>query len=181
MAVHTMLDLETLSLEHNALLLSIGAVKFTADAIVDKFHVGILPIDAQRYGLHIDAGTVMWWLDPAREAARASLVTLPKVDLFAALDGFGMWLGLTPDAEQGSLWGNGAIMDISKINAAYKAVGLNNPVNYKREECYRTMKNRLDPKGELFERIGVEHDAVDDAASQAVHLQKICAKFGIEL
>lgn len=180
MAIHTMLDLETLSLANNAMILSIGAVKFDADQIIDRFHVGILPEVNPRYSLHIDFGTVMWWFDPAHDAARRAIWELPKVDLFAALDSLDLWMKQTPDHQRGSLWGNGAIFDIVKINSACDAVKLDHPVTYKREECYRTMKNRC-PDVE-FEQLGAAaHVALDDAESQAVHLQRICRKYGIEL
>ena len=124
MATHIMGDIETLAKSNKAVLLSLGGVKFDGDKIIDRFHVGIDAADCQRYGLEIDADTVMWWLHPDRDAARQELHTLGKVDLFAALDGFAIWVRETPDSERGSFWGNGATFDNVKLKAAYDAVGL---------------------------------------------------------
>lgn len=177
MAVHTMVDLETLG---PSLIISLGAVKFNGEVILDKFHVGIDPVDAERYGLKVDATTAWnYWADPKRDAARKRLFELPKVDLFAALDGFGMWIMETPVDDQGSLFGNGATFDNVKLKAAYDAAGIDYPIHYRKDECYRTLKNRFpDVK---YTQIGVAHDALDDAASQALHLIEIAKAHGIVL
>jgi len=180
MAKHVMADLETLSTADNALLLSIGGVLFDGETILDKFHVGIDPVDAERYGLKVDAATAWnYWADPKRDEARKRLFELPKVDLFAALDGFSIWVNETPVDERGSLWGNGATFNNVLIKNAFAAVGLPSPFTYKQQECYRTLKNRCPEIA--YTQIGVAHDALDDAESQAVHLQAICKHLGITL
>lgn len=180
MAVHVMADIETLGLSINCVPLAIGGVKFDGEEIVDKFHVGIDPVDAERYGLKVDAATAWnYWADPKRNVARERLHALPKVDLFAALDGFAMWVNQTPTDERGSLWGKGATFDNVRIKAFYDAVGLDYPFSYRQDECYRTLANRC--KDVEYAQVGVAHDALDDAMSQALHCQAICKQYGIKL
>lgn len=185
---HVMVDIETLGTGNNALPISIGAVKFTKDTVLDKFEVGIDPDDAQRFGRTITGGTVMWWFDPARDEARKRIFEMPKVDLTSALQGFADWCSM-PTADYvsgeedilnlGSLWGNGAIFDNVILENAAAATHTDWPFKFRRNECYRTMKNR-NPDVE-FTRVGVHHSAVDDALSQAYHLQRICAVRGFDL
>lgn len=178
--IHVMADIETWSTRHDGLIISIGGVKFDQDNIIDRFHVGIDPVDAQqRYNRHIDASTVLYWLDPKKAQARLELLELPKVDMFAALDGFSLWCKQTPTDQRGSLWGKGSTFDNVLLADAFAAAGIEFPFGYRQNECYRTMANR-NPDIE-YVQIGTTHNGVADAESQAVHLQAICKARGIAL
>lgn len=193
MATHVMVDLETWGNGNNALPVSIGAVKFDATTILDRFHVGIDPVSAQKFKLDIDAETMLWWLDPERADARKQWLQLEKVDLPTALEGFRLWLENVPGdevplpddrvphkfGEPLQLWGNGATFDNIIMRSAYSAIGEDTPWRFWMDRCYRTMKNMC-PEIKL-QRIGTHHNALDDAESQAVHLQQICAQLGVVL
>lgn len=166
---HIMVDLETLGTSNDALILSLGACRFHPDSteIVDSFYVKIDPASAQAYGLKIDVATVMWWMEQDAMARDALTDTDGQVDLVTALEGFAMWVG--PDSLP--LWGNGATFDNVLLRSAYKAIGMDCPWAFWDDRCYRTVKN-LAPEIKL-ERAGVHHNALDDAISQAKHLQAI--------
>lgn len=172
---HVMLDLETLSTRHDAMILSIGAVKFDASNVLDRFEVTINPESSERYGRHISASTTMWWMDGERTPAREHLLDAPKVDLPDALYGFAEWFG----SESLPVWGNAATFDNAILRSAYAAIGEEEPWKFWDDRCYRTVKN-LAPEIKL-KRVGTYHKAVDDADSQAVHLMTICAQLGIRL
>ncbi len=183
--VHVMHDIETWAVKSaRPVLLSLGAVKFNGDEIVDRFHVRIDPVDCQRYGLEIEAGTVDWWMDEARAAARAQLLAMGKNDLFTVLDGFAMWVRDTPVDQRGSGWSCGSNFDLTKLKAIYQKIGsgqnlLEWPFAYWQEECYRTMKNRF--RDVKMKRLGIHHGALDDAESPAQHLIEMHAAHGIGL
>lgn len=167
---HVMHDFESWALKSPVpVLLSIGAVLFDGDQVIERFHVRIDPADCQRLGLEIEADTVEWWMHDDRAEARRQLDAMPKVDLFSALDGFSMWVQQTAVEERGSLWSNGSNFDNAKLKNIYHKIGLEWPASYKQEECYRTMRNRFGDLAE-FQRTGVHHGALDDAESQALHL-----------
>lgn len=185
---HVMADIETLGTGNNALPVVIGAVKFTATDILDRFEVGIDPDDAQRYGRVITGGTVMYWLDPKREEARKRLWEIPKVDLTSALQGFADWCVAVPGAppllpgvwELGSLWGKGSTFDNIILRSAADATRVDWPFSFRQDECYRTFANRF-PDVPAAAFVGTPHVAVDDALNQALHLQAICAAHGATL
>ena len=166
--MNIMLDLETLSTANNALILSIGAVKFDphGEGLDEKFHVAIDPHSAQAAGLHISASTVLWWMEPDRADARHELLKHTQVDLATALDGFATWMGAPLP-----VWGNGAAFDNVILRSAYEAIGLTCPWDFWDDRCYRTLKN-LNLKVKL-ERSGTHHNALDDACTQAEHLQRM--------
>ena len=169
-----MLDLETWGTGNDAPIVSIGAVKFTADEITDRFHVGIDPGSSKPFGRDIDPDTIIWWLDPERDEARRNWLALEKVDLATALYGFGTWVG-----EPVPIWGNGSTFDNVILRSSYAAAGLNYPTKFWLDRCYRSVK-ALAPSIKL-ERIGTHHNALDDAESQARHLQAIVKHLGVEL
>lgn len=189
MATHVMVDIETWGNGNDAMVVSIGAVKFDSSNILNKFHVGIDPVSAQRFGAKIDADTMLWWLDPERDAARQQWLELEKLDIVSALEGFRLWLadgnGDDPDSpahdygEPLQLWGNGATFDNIIMRSAYRSIGEETPWPFWLDRCYRTMKNMC--PGVKLQRLGTHHNALDDAESQAVHLQQICAQLGVVL
>lgn len=165
---HVMLDLETLSTANDGLVLAIGACKFDpmGTGVDDAFYVVVDPIDAQAHGLKIDASTVMWWLEQDA-LARDALTLADKVSLGTALEGFAMWFG----SDSLPVWGNGASFDNVLLRSSYKAAGIEAPWKFWDDRCYRTLKN-LAPEVKI-ERVGTHHNALDDAISQAAHMQAI--------
>jgi hypothetical protein len=165
---HVMLDLETWDTGNDAVIVSIGACKFNADDILDRFHVAIDPASSQRFGLKIGAACMLWWLDPERDEARRNWLALPKVELEPALYGFAGWA--TSGQPIAAMWGNGSTFDNVILRSSYNAVGLEYPVKFWQDHCYRTAKSYTDV---ALVREGVHHNALDDAISQAKHLQAI--------
>lgn len=171
-----MLDLETWGTGNKAVIISIGAVRFDETELYDRFHVAIEPASCMRVGLEVDAGALLWWLSPELDEPRKAWLNLERTDLASALDGFALWLGAPPIA---ALWGNGSTFDNIILRSAYEAVGMEYPVRYRQDACYRTLKYRA-PDIKLV-REGTHHSALDDAISQAKHLQEIVAATGIKL
>lgn len=171
-----MIDLETLGVSHEAVILSIGAAKFDpADPlsrIIDSFHVHIDPRSAQAYGLKIEADAVMWWVDPARADARLALLAHEQIDLRSALDGFVHWYGL----ESLKTWSNGANFDIPIMQNALRVVGEPCPWKFWDERCFRTLKSLVSKSGEP-----AAHDALADAIAQAKLVQKIVQNLELDL
>lgn len=158
-----MLDLETMSLSKNAAIASIGAVKMNMENLElgEEFHIRIDLPSCQRAGFDIDASTFLWWLGQD-EAARASLVTGPRVLLSEALTQFGFFCHEQP------VWGNGSPFDNVILANAYKKMGIPAPWSYKQDRCYRTM-------AAMFPSVTcppnpIKHDALSDAKCQALHL-----------
>ena len=177
---HIMLDLETLDTTSSAVVISIGAVAFDPEinALGDKFYVELTDDIArqQAHGRTISGDTVRWWMQQDVLAKRAFSVPPPdgveRVNTFEALSRFGLFVA-TNGARDVELWGNGADFDNIILGSLYDAFGLRKPWSHSRNRCYRTMKNLgIGPRRPLV-REGVHHNALDDAITQAVHLQEI--------
>jgi hypothetical protein len=166
---HVMLDLETMGTRPQSPVVAIGAVLFDprSDAIGETFYQLICLQSCEDVGLEIRADTVLWWLKQG-DGARGQLVnpSLDRQPIKTALMDFSLWL-----PKGAVVWGNGADFDNVILSSAYTACGQKTPWDYWNNRCYRTVKN-LKPSIELV-REGVHHNALDDAISQAKHLQKI--------
>lgn len=175
MQPHIMLDLETLGVGTSPQLLSVGAVKFTADEIVDEFHMAVDPESAPL--MTISPSTVLWWLGPDLSEARAALLAQERHPLYNVLAKFSAWVTdpTTP------IWGNGAAADNVWLRSAYAAAGLPFPGDHRVDRCYRTIKTMI-PDPELFPPDeAVAHDALCDARWQAKHLQAMLRSRGLPL
>ena len=176
MTLHIMVDLETFSTSPNAVVVQLAAVKFDpfSEHLGDIFNVPIDPESGHQLGLHMDMNTVLWWMTQSDDARKR--ITSPvnrRVQLKEALRSFQQWL-----PKESKVWGNGAAFDLPILESAYRAVGIPTPWKHWDERCYRTLK-AMAPELKMV-REGVHHDALDDAKSQARHLQAIIKHLGLK-
>ena len=102
---HIMIDLETLSSRHDALILSIGAVAFNEEEIFEPGFYAAISIDSQveKYGRHISDDTVAWWGKQSPEA-RKVLTDKKAIELPKALKALSEYLR---DVAEPKIWGYG--------------------------------------------------------------------------
>lgn len=172
-----MLDLETLATSPDALVVSVGAVIFdpNTDVLGPTFYAELsdLPLQQER-GRRIDANTVVWWM--AQDAmARQVFAEKPddapnRLTTSGALLSF-MELVAAAGGRDARIWGNGADFDNIIWGSLYGDFGLKRPWSYSKNRCFRTMKAGY-PHVKVA-REGVHHNALDDAITQAKHLQAI--------
>lgn len=197
MTLHCMIDMETWSTATNAVMISIGAVKYDPAApqgeFVDEFHVGIDPTSygnliGGQLGFDINPATVKFWLDTERSAAREAWLALQKVTLTTALEGFAVWY-VGPEADSGvdgvthperpdGVWSNGATFDIAILKRTYELVGMECPWHFRAENCYRTIYN-LVGKSTVIPPFGLAHDGLSDAKWQADKLRIMFRALGL--
>lgn len=152
-----MVDIETLGLEPGCAILSIGAVRFDADGVGDEFYQSVDLQSCQDAGLTIDAGTLDWWL--GQDDAITGVLT-GGLNLDATLVGFTEFYGLAEE-----IWANSPSFDCEILEAAYAAVGREEPWGFRDERCVRTLRSL--PGAVDVEMDGEEHHALDDAKQQA--------------
>ena len=166
MAINVMVDLETMSTRSNAAICSIGAVKWKGTEIIDTFYCTIDLKTCKDAGMDISKDTVKWWSEQNKEALRE--LTKNNIPLVEALDKFRDWFG----TKSLPVWGNGAVFDNTILANAYFITDQEPPWKCWDDRCFRTLKNVFDwitPD----ERVGVYHNALDDAIYQTKHAIKI--------
>ena len=175
-----MVDIETLDTSQSAVVLSIGAVAFDPNSKVlgEEFYVEFTDIDLQqKLGRTIGADTVTWWMQQSDEAkqlfSRIPSAGARRVTTAQGLSEFSAFLARNGGLQM-QLWGNGADFDNVIIGSLYDSFGILKPWSYGKNRCYRTMKRRFGEHTPVV-RHGVHHNGLDDAITQAVHLQEIFA------
>lgn len=160
-----MIDVETLGVRPGSVILSIGAVAFDAVKITGRYHKNINTKTCLEAGLETDPETLAWWQDQD-EAARQVITKAATTGepIASTLWDFRNWFH-----RNGKLaWGNGADFDLPIVSEAFRRCGLGlAPWHSYNSRCYRTLKN-LRPDIQIV-RVGMHHDALSDAESQALH------------
>jgi len=155
-----MLDIETLGTEPGCAIVSIGAVWFGPDGIADEWYRSIDLESCQIYGLTIEAGTMLWWLDQGNDV-RGQLAGGTHID--TALRRLNE--EIDTDTE---VWACPPAFDCIILEAAYDHVGLPVPWEHYQRRCYRTVREEVGLPD--LDREGDHHNALDDARYQARRL-----------
>lgn len=167
-----MIDLETLGTTPDAVILSIGAVRFDLhaglifDAHEDDLFYRAVRIDSQP-DRKISGDTIAWWMAQTKEAQ--TVFTEPRGGLFNALVDLHHWIDATPGTTP-HIWSNGADFDLPILNHAFGQNTLPLPWKPYAGRCYRTYKNLPGARNITVQRKGEHHNALDDAIHQARHL-----------
>lgn len=170
---HVMVDLETLGVVADAVILSIGAVKFnleTGEMDDAGFYASISIESNQEAGRRrIQEDTFIWWLKQSAEAQR--VFTEPKDTLRNALVALSDWVG----DGQYEMWSNGADFDLPMLNHAYTQHVIEIPWGPWSANCMRTYKKLPGAKAFRPAFVGVKHNALSDAIHQVNTLHAIHA------
>ena len=175
-----MVDLETMGINNDAAILSIGAVWFdpSEDTLGPTFYRDISLKDCIQRGMGVDAGTIKWWMEQTDEARKYIYITeggpLPHV-----LNDFTRFCS---QPKQGfaqrkdlRLWGNGSTFDNVILASAHNRAEVTVPWSYRGNMCFRTLRMLAKELGvdHKVEDVGTKHNALDDAVFQANQANKI--------
>lgn len=168
-----MVDMETMAVSPNAVVLSLGAVHFNPydSGIIDEIYFKIDLDDQDRLHREIDPNTLDWWSkqDPAiMEEAFDPKGRLPLEEAINQFHKFA-W-GCT------AFWSHGATFDLVIIENLYKQLNKPLPWQYWQLRDTRTLFD-LGHDPEMPQ--GSKHDALADAIRQAVGVQNIYRKLNI--
>ena len=165
--MNIMVDLETVGVRPTSGILSIGAIPFDLDGVMqDPFYRRIDLDDSIVLGFTMDDSTMKWWdsqdADTRNEAFNGSEGVRDAITDFAAyLRKYGSPL----------IWGNGADFDNVLLNNHFLALNIEQPWQFYNNRCFRTLKALYPMITYVKPRIA--HNALEDAKAQAVHAVRI--------
>ena len=187
MTTEVMIDLETLSVEPDSAIISIGAVKFNPRGDIgtlkpddgdegpyEHFYQNVDFASLSGAGFRMSGDTIAWWMGSKESSptqdVRADLFK-DAVGIDEALSRFFIWYGDNPKLP---VWGNGADFDNVLLTTAYKIMGGIPPWDRRGNRCFRTLK-ALYPDVPYIGAMRA-HNALADAEAQALHVQKLFSR-----
>lgn len=172
-----MIDIETLGTTESSVVLSIGAVAFNRrnPAIpISTLYLGFGTSDCRKEqvekGRTMSRDTIAWWNKQTPDAQRVLKEKNVEnvTEALSALVSFIRGLPIDP-----LVWGNGSDFDNVIVGSLLETYGFARPWKFWNNRCFRTMKGEHGHIVTGPERVGVHHNALDDAIYQATFLQSI--------
>lgn len=162
-----MVDMETMAVSPNAVVLSLGAVHFDPkdQGYTDSIYFRIDLDDQDKLGREIDPNTVDWWAKQDPKIMEEAFSPDNRISLVEAMDRFHKFAwGCT------AFWSHGATFDLVILENIYRQLNKPLPWNYWQLRDTRTLFD-LGWDSEMPK--GNKHDALQDAIRQSVGVQNI--------
>ena len=174
--IHGMIDLETLSTNPNATILTVGGVKFDPYTMAEPSQGMYFRVDVDsqtEMGRDVMQETVNWWSKQPKEISdeafsddnRASLD-----DMIKKINKFSVGVDV--------FWCQGPLFDYAILQDIYKQLGYPVPWQYWQIRDSRTLFS-LVPKDQDEKRTGL-HNALEDCYFQAKKVQRVYKQLGIK-
>ena len=172
-----MIDIETLSTEFDAVILSIAAVRFdlkTGDRSSEDLYIRIDKQSCADVGLKIDPDTIDWWLNQEDKARQEFLKNDDRSALKEALKDLSNFI-----LETDKVWSNGATFDLVILRSAYKACKLKLPWEFYNERDVRTLSDLIPTIKENEPFVGTKHNPLFDCMNQIKYCSKVYQQLNV--
>lgn len=171
-----MLDIETLSTDFDAVIISIGAVRFDLSTGIkgDTFYRKIDKQSCVDVGLKINPDTVDWWMNQDEKARQEFLSKSDRISISDALIELSEFI-----LKEDFVWSNGASFDLVILRSAYKACQIDLPWEFYNEKDVRTLAGLVPEVKENEPFVGVKHHPVSDCIHQIKYCSKVYQQLGI--
>lgn len=175
MAIHGMIDLETLDVIPSATILTLGAVKFNPfddSEPHSELYLKISIDDQDKLGRTVSDSTIKWWSEQNPEIMEEAFNQEGSVTVEEALKQLNKWVVGVDE-----IWGQGYGFDITMLEDMYRSVGKPIPWQFWEISDARTITKRMpkDPRKDMQTDL---HNALADSYFQAKSVQIIFKHHG---
>ena len=174
--IHAMIDLETLSTNPEAVILTVGGVKFNPYNTVEPSQGMYFRVDVDSQTAidrEVMQDTLDWWSTQPKEISEEALGDKDRISLEDMIKSINKW-SVGVDV----FWCQGPLFDYAILQNIYKQLGHPVPWQYWQIRDSRTLFN-LVPRDKNEKRVGL-HNALSDCIFQAKKVQKIYRQLGLE-
>jgi len=171
-----MIDLETLGVEPNSVILTLGAIKFDPYSDAEPHGELYLKLDTEEQeslGREIDDNTLAWWSKQSESIRNEALSEGDRVSVKQFLKEINRFcVGLD------NLWCQGPLFDYAMLQNLYRQAGEPCPWNFWQIRDSRTLFAMMptDPRKQIQEEL---HNALADSYYQAKCVQQTYKHFGV--
>ena len=175
--IHAMIDLETLSTNPNATILTVGGVKFDPYTKTEPSQGMYFRVDVDsqtEMGRDVMQDTLDWWGRQDPEIMEEALGDKDRISLDEMVKTINKWcVGVDV------FWCQGPLFDYAILQHLYKQMETPVPWNYWQIRDSRTVFNMMpqDPRKGMQTDL---HNALADCYYQAKCLQKVYKNFGVK-
>ena len=174
--IHAMIDLETLSTNPDATILTVGGVKFDPHTKAEPSQGMYFRVDVDtqtEMGRDVMQDTLDWWGRQDPEIMEEALGDKDRVSVDVMIKTLNKWcVGVDV------FWCQGPLFDYAILQNFYNQMGFPVPWNYWQIRDSRTLF-ALVPKDTNEKRTGL-HNALEDCYFQAKKVQKVYKQLGIK-
>ena len=174
--IHAMIDLETLSTNPNATILTVGGVKFDPYTLIEPSQGMYFRVDVDSQtamGRDVMQETLDWWGTQDKEIMEEALGDNDRISISEMLKTINKWcVGVDV------FWSQGPLFDYAILQDFYAQMKTPVPWNYWQIRDSRTLFS-LVPRDPNEKRTGL-HNALEDCYFQAKKVQKIYKQLGIK-
>ena len=174
--IHAMIDLETLSTNPEAVILTIGGVKFDPYTHAEPSQGMYFRVDVDSQtakGREVMQETLDWWATQPKEISEEALGDKDRISLEEMVKTINKW-SVGVDV----FWCQGPLFDYAILQNIYKQLGHPAPWQYWQIRDSRTLFS-LVPRDLNEKRTGL-HNALEDCYFQARKVQKVYKQLGIK-
>jgi len=174
--IHAMIDLETLSTTPDAVILTVGGVKFDPHHSVEPYQPMYFRVNVDEQtaiGRNVMQQTLDWWATQPADVRDEALGDNDRIHLDAMIKNINKW-SVGVDV----FWCQGPLFDYAILQDTYKQLGHPVPWSFWQIRDSRTLFS-LVPKNHNEKRTGL-HNALEDCYFQAKKVQKVYRQLGIE-
>jgi hypothetical protein len=178
MPIHAMIDLETLGTSTDAVVLTIGGVKFdpnTMSPTYDEFYYRIEVDEQLNNGRSVDPDTLDWWAKQDPTVMEEALGDGNRTPVDTVLDALRKWM-----AGVDCLWAHGVAFDVVLMETLYKDYDKPHPWPFWKVKDSRTLFGIL-PKDPRKTKTFEAHNALEDAKIQALCVQEAIQYLNLEI
>ncbi len=169
MAIHAMVDIETLDTKYSATILTVGAVRFDpfSNSPMEEFYFRVETDGQEALGMTISDDTLAWWAKQSPEVQNEAFTPYDRFPLSAVVECLNKFVWGCD-----KVWAHGPHFDIPILEFACEKSGITPGWNFWDIRDTRTIFDLADPEMPQ----NAKHNALEDVKRQAIGVRNVYRK-----